>query len=66
MSKEYPHGLDFCAFAYLATKEKPCWGQECVNDNISDEYIYSCEGHLTASVYMSTNDEENLSRYIAK
>lgn len=58
-----PAAYERCAFGYLATAEKPCWGELMVNDDSGEDWIWSCEGHLMCSMYFGTSDEENLRRY---
>jgi hypothetical protein len=63
------HKNEQCAFGYLATAERPCWGELMVNDEVviddGADYIQimSCEGHLMCSMYMGISDEQNLQRY---
>ena len=59
-------GNDRCAFAYLASVDKPCWGEllDCSDD--CELVCLQCEGHLVASPWLGTSDEENLRRYVVK
>lgn len=63
---KYEFGFEDCAFAYLASKDKPCWGRVHVIDEIGEEYLYGCEGHEDCSMYLGISDEENLRRYDPK